>query len=88
MMNTASSPLDSYQSSLPHNGDPNYSSLPMQSFYVDGYPSHPVSRGSMMDQIPPSEALTPLASTTTALQPSAAMDTLPRSCIENGRKYE
>jgi hypothetical protein len=88
MMNTASSPLDPYHPSLLQNGDPNYAPLPMQQYYVDGYAPPPAPRGQMMDQMPMSDGLAPLAPLTPGPQQTAPADLQPHSFVENGRKYE
>jgi hypothetical protein len=87
MMNTASSPLDPYHASLPHTSDPNYAGLPMQPYY-DTYTPHPAARGVMMEQMPMSDGLAPLAPLDPAPQQAAPVDLQSHSFVENGRKYE
>jgi hypothetical protein len=88
MMNAASSPLDPYHSSLPNNGEPNYAALPMQQFFVDGYPSHTAPRGPIIDQMPMADGLAPLAPVAAGPQQTVVADLQPHSFVENGRKYE
>jgi hypothetical protein len=89
MMNAASSSLDPYQASMPHNGDPNsYAGLPMQPYYVDNF-AHPSTRGPMMDQMPMAEGMAPLAPMTPApAQQAAPVDFQSHSFVHEGRKYE